>query len=276
MVLDQFTSRSLASHDNASCRIDRWSLGLSLEILHGSRNTRDCRYEGAEPIEVSKGQTNHPCSPLHSWDCSAALPPLRIRWGSLCPAAAATSRGRGSWHFLPPRTCLCRWRRFPSAPSHGILDLSLVRPAPPQGLGNGSDSLVGAPKRLSARRHRHWPHQWIYCCWVPGHRLARNCLHSVSGSSGGNLGILLAYRGKSTGLDPTGDCWDDTWDVGPCYGWRTGQHCLFDICRPGSRYSSVCLGGWKHSAREEQCQEQSSWSRYDGTGRGERTLPVGV
>ena len=60
MVLDQFTSRSLASHDNASCRIDRWSLGLSLEILHDSRNTRDCRYEGAEPIEVSKGQTSHP------------------------------------------------------------------------------------------------------------------------------------------------------------------------------------------------------------------------
>src|SRR2546425_3486762 len=126
MVLDQFTSRSLASHDNASCRIDRWSLGLSLEILHGSRNTRDCRHEGAKPIEVSKRQTSHLFSPLHSWDCSADLHPLRIGWGSLCPTAAATSRERGSGHFLPPPTRLCRWRRFPSAPSNSILDLSLV------------------------------------------------------------------------------------------------------------------------------------------------------
>src|SRR5437870_2457113 len=103
MVLDQFTSRSLASHDNAPCRIDRRSLGLPLEILHDSRNTRDCRYEGPEPIEVSKRQTSHPCSPLHSWDCSATLPPLRTRWSSLYPAAAA-SRERGSRHFLPPPT----------------------------------------------------------------------------------------------------------------------------------------------------------------------------
>src|SRR5438034_2662372 len=150
MVLDQFTSRSLASHDDSPCRISRWSLGLSLEILHGSRNTRDCRSEGAEPIEVSKGQTSHPWSPLHSWDCSAALPPLRIRWGSLCPAAAATSRGRGSGNFLPPRTCLCRWCRFLNAPFNVILIFSIVRPSPPQGLGRGSDNLVGTTKLRSA------------------------------------------------------------------------------------------------------------------------------
>src|SRR6266487_1952244 len=117
MVLDRFTSRGLGSHDNASCRIDRWSLGLSLEILHGSRNTGDCGYEGAEPIKVSKGQTSHPGSPLHGWDCSAALPPLRIRWGSLCPAAAATSPGArvlafSSSSYLPLPVAPLSWCSF--------------------------------------------------------------------------------------------------------------------------------------------------------------------
>src|SRR2546425_3166819 len=132
MVLDQFTSRSLGSHDNASCRIDRWSLGLSLEILHGSRITRDCRMKAPG---LSRFPRDKPVIPVLLSIAGTALPLylLYVFVGALfAPPQPSPPGGRGLRHFLPPRTCLCRWRRFPTPPFNGILDLSLVCPAPPQ------------------------------------------------------------------------------------------------------------------------------------------------